>query len=133
MDRSRNTIRARLVAGILSALLLGGCATINPQEVGYIIGTIAGAALGSAPGAAIGALAGTAAGALLAQPIEAAREKKERQSLQQRLETGPTAPTAPAAATMASAQHTERIWIDEQLIDGRLIPGHFAERLTPTP
>ena len=129
-----------MIACGLSAIALSGCASVSPQEIGYLIGALAGGAVGSAPGAAAGALLGTAAGSLIAKPIEHAQEEKERQSLQQQL-SGPPGSVAAATAqvppmtTSATAQvdtsHPQRVWIDEQVISGRVMPGHFDARYTP--
>ena len=109
-----------------------GCANMSPQEAGYMLGAIAGGTLASAPGAMAGALLGTAAGALIAKPLETARQEKERQTLQQRLETadGATTPSIAAAPQQPTFDFSkpQRIWIDEQLMEGRVIPGHFTDR-----
>lgn len=133
---------ARLLGIGVAAVLLAGCSSMAPQEAGYMLGSIAGGVLGSAPGAAAGALLGTAAGALIAKPIEHAREQRERDDLEQRLRTPsggapgelaqPTVPVPPPTENPTHGQiqttFAQRIWIDEQVIDGRVIPGHFAER-----
>ena len=109
---------------------------MTPQEAGYVLGALAGGAIGSAPGAAAGALLGTAAGSLISKPIDAARERKERQGLEDRLNapatasaTAPPLDTTPSVAPRTAS--SERVWIDEQIIGGRVVPGHFAERAIP--
>lgn len=131
MSCSRNNILKRCTRVLVLAALTAGCSSMSAQEAGYVLGSIAGGVFGSAPGAAAGALLGTAAGSLIAKPMEHAREKKERASLEERLRTSPDGTPLAAAPVMTAAVDTtrpQRIWIDEQVIDGRVMPGHFADR-----
>ena len=121
-------IRYRFV-GLQTILLLAGCASVSPMQVGQMAGGIAGSAIAPGPGTQLGALIGTMAGMLVQGHIEKKQEDSERQTLTRDLR----APSGAAGGetTMASLGTPTRVWVDEQMADGRLIAGHFEERAIP--
>jgi hypothetical protein len=111
--------RPILVAG----LLLSGCAGLSPAQIGQTAGTLAGGAIVPGIGAPVGALVGLLAGIIVQGHVDKVTERRERQTLGQELAGGPVAnPSAPPPAGQL------RVWIDETVRNGRLVPGHFDVR-----
>ena len=120
-------------AWVLSGLLMSttGCATMAPQQVGQVAGTIAGAAVIPGIGAPLGGLVGILAGMLFQGQVDRVTEKKERVELSQRLGTGPTDAARMEAEAARSAQPVgllTRVWVDEAWQGGRLVAGHFEQQ-----
>ena len=113
----------RYFFGVMAGLLLGGCAGLSPAQVGQTAGTIAGAAIVPGIGAPVGALVGLLAGMVVQGQVDQATEKRERKELGQELANGipsPPSSTPPGEIT--------RVWVDETIRNGRLVPGHFDAR-----
>ena len=112
-----------LLVGIAT---ISGCSGVSPAQIGQTTGTIAGAALVPGVGAPFGALIGTLAGLVVEHELDKVREQKERVELSKELQT-----PAPAQSLRerepVSGQPT-RVWVDEWLKDGQVIPGHFEVR-----
>lgn len=108
-------------------LALTGCASVRPQELGHLVGTMAGGLLGGPPGAALGSLLGVALGGAVDRQIDQQQQKKERQVLAERMKQPSTVQPGTHAA-IASPGELERVWVDEQVVNGRLVPGHFEVR-----
>ena len=106
---------------VLAFAGLAGCAGVSPIQIGQTIGTIAGAVIAPGVGAPFGALLGTLAGIGVEQQVDKGREKQERVDLGKQLGPGPS---APGAAEVPVGSPT-RVWVDERLVNGRLIGGHF--------
>ena len=117
----------QVVIGI-GMIVLAGCAGVSPSQVGQTAGSIAGAAIAPGVGMPLGALLGTLAGVLVEHRIDEVREQKERVDLSRELGR-PAAPTTASQTTQAG--RPTRVWVDEYLAQGRLIPGHFESRFLP--
>ena len=116
-----------LLVAVASAVLAAGCAAVPPAQVGQTAGTIAGAAIAPGIGAPVGALIGAVAGMLVQGRMDKATETRERRELGGELRTaqaGPGSPEAPQGAPV-------RVWVDEAVQGGRLVPGHFDVRYLP--
>lgn len=109
------------------------------MESGYVLGSIAGGAVAGPAGAALGSVAGSLAGALVAKPIEQHRERQERKALEASLGSAPTnlsaastpPPASPSAEEADGPVVLARVWVDEHLERGRVVPGHFEQRRLP--
>ncbi len=99
---------------------------MSPAQVGQATGTIAGAALVPGVGAPFGALVGTLAGLVVEHELDKVREQKERVELSRELQM-PTPAQSLGEHAPASGQPS-RVWVDEWLKDGQVIPGHFEAR-----
>lgn len=119
-----------VTAGLL--LCLGGCAAFPPAQAGQTVGTIIGSAIAPGVGAPLGALVGLVAGMFVQHEVDQAVERKERVDLGQQLAQRPLrpgqAPGSAALSTPGQMAGVGRVWVDETLRDGKLIPGHFEER-----
>lgn len=116
-----------ILIGLMMLATVVGCAGMSPAQVGQTAGTIAGAAVVPGVGAPVGAVVGLLAGLLVQGEMDKGTEKRERKELSQELTTD-----VPASAEPASVQgEPARVWVDETLRDGRLIPGHFDVRFLP--
>ena len=96
---------------------------MSPTQIGQTVGSIAGGAIAPGVGTPIGALVGTLAGMLVEGEVDRGREVKERHDLTGQLEQPHQTADAPQAAEVGGVP--TRVWIDEQLVQGRLVPGHF--------
>lgn len=118
-------MRLRLVCA--AAVLLSGCATVPPQQVGQMVGTLAGSVIVPGVGAPLGSLVGLLTGMVLQQQVDKVTEKKERVTLGQELHQ-----THDGAAAMAGMDQPlgvpTRVWVDETVRAGRVIAGSFQER-----
>ena len=121
-------IRYRVV-GLYTILLLAGCAGVSPVQVGQMAGGIAGSAIAPGPGTQLGALVGTMAGMLVQNQMDKKQEDSERRELSRDLH--PQSGASAGGTAMASLGTPTRVWVDEQLADGRLVQGHFEERAIP--
>ena len=118
----RESVIASLAALVMGAGGSGG----SPTQVGQTAGGIAGSFLAPGIGSTVGALVGTLAGMVVEEQVDKAREQKERVDLGHELATSPMS-TAAAAGGLLMGQPT-RVWVDEQVQNGRLIVGHFEVR-----
>ena len=117
----------RVLVGVSALWLAAGCAAVPPAQVGQTAGTIAGAAIVPGIGAPVGALIGVMAGMLVQGQMDKATETRERRVLGGELRTaqaGPSRPEAPQGTPV-------RVWVDEAVQGGRLVPGHFDVRYLP--
>ena len=121
------SIRRRFVIGFFSAWLCAGCAGVPPTQVGQTAGTIAGAAIAPGIGAPLGALVGLLAGMLVQGQVDKATETRERKELSQEL--GRSSASMPGEAGSAPQGEPTRVWADETVRNGRLVPGHFEVRM----
>lgn len=123
------------LVGILVLTAASGCASVPPAQMGQAAGTIAGAAILPGVGAPLGALAGTLLGMIIQKRVDQVTETKERQELGGQLRTdraaAPASPQEPAPARSAGAP--TRVWVDEHVQNGRLMPGHFEVASLDTP
>jgi len=117
------------IAIIFGILTVTGCASVSPTQVGQATGSIAGAAIAPGIGMPIGTLLGTLAGLVVESQLDKVREKQERIELSQQLQT-PAASQAVPERNHPVGQPT-RVWVDEQVQQGRLIAGHFEQRTIP--
>ena len=97
---------------------------MSPTQIGQTAGSIAGGAIAPGVGVPLGALVGTLAGMLVEGEVDRVREVKERGQLSGQLEQ-PRRPLDGAPQSAEVGGVPTRVWIDEQLVQGRLIPGHF--------
>lgn len=116
----------RLVVGFVGGLVVAGCAGMSPSQVGQTTGGLAGAIIAPGVGMPLGALVGTLAGLVVEDQMDKVRQKTERASLNQQLQTPSSAPGR-GAAEPTPGQPT-RVWVDESVQQGRLIVGHFEIR-----
>ena len=119
----------RVVVGLLMLSVLGGCSGVSPAQVGQTAGTIAGAAIAPGIGAPLGTLVGTLAGLVIEHEMDKVREQKEQVELSKQLNGSRLSSTAPAAERPLGKP--TRVWVDEQVQQGRLIAGHFELRTIP--
>ena len=118
----------KVLVGLCSILLCGGCAGVSPAQMGQTAGTIAGAAVAPGVGAPIGALVGLLAGMVIQGQVDKVTEKHERKELGEQLASG----VPPSAGENIPPQgEPTRVWVDETLGGGRLVAGHFEVRYLP--
>jgi hypothetical protein len=124
-------MRARTFVAIVLVAMTSGCSSMSPSQIGQTAGTIAGGAIAPGIGVPIGALVGTLTGMVVEGHLDKARERKEHVELSNQL--GGSAPLPKASTTMAALplEAMTRVWVDEQLRDGRLVAGHFETRAIP--
>ena len=116
-------MRRAIVVGIVGVVVLSGCSSVSPPQVGQAVGGIVGTAIAPGVGTQLGSIAGMLAGMLAQGQIDKANEKHERKTLGEQMATnGPS--IAGESAAPASGTPT-RVWVDETVHDGRLIAGHF--------
>ena len=115
--------------GLASVFLSSGCAGVSPVQVGQTAGTIVGAVIAPGIGPPLGAIAGLLAGMLVQGEVDKVTEKRERKTLGDQLATG----GASKASEESGPPRGEptRVWVDETVQGGRLIPGHFEVRYLP--
>ena len=120
-------MRAHRVVGIVSVFILAGCSGVSPTQVGQTAGGIAGSFIVPGIGGTVGALVGTLAGLMVEGHVDKAREQHERVALGHELSASPAAllQDTPSAGTPT------RVWVDEDVRDGRLAGGHFEMRPLP--
>ncbi|MBI3320265.1 MAG: hypothetical protein HYZ89_06755 [Candidatus Omnitrophica bacterium] len=119
----------KLPVGLAAMLTFAGCAGVSPTQVGQTAGSVAGAALVPGLGMPIGALVGTLAGLVIEQHVDKVRERKEQTDLSKELKK-------PRASGLGSVEappvgQPTRVWVDEHLQGGRLVIGHFEQRILP--
>ncbi|MBI4341278.1 MAG: hypothetical protein HY598_03255 [Candidatus Omnitrophica bacterium] len=102
--------------------------TISPTQIGQTVGAIAGSAIAPGVGTQLGSLAGILAGMVAQGQIDKATEKKERRTLGEQMANGSQ---APAAAGETPVGPLALVWVDETVIDGRVIAGRFESRHLP--
>jgi len=119
----------RVVSHVIACLLIAGCASLSPTQVGQATGSIAGAVLAPGIGMPLGALVGTLAGLVVESQVDKVREQKERVELSEQLNIPPEAPP-PQSPEAAFGQPT-RVWVDETVDNGRLMAGRFEVRAIP--
>lgn len=132
---------------------MAGCAdfanTRNFAAVGTLVGAGAGVALGAATGhvaegVMIGAGAGGLMGGIAGSQMENYGRKKAEKALLQGVEQDMlTGKTRPATATgpghwdyakksrWVDTSQKKRVWVEEKVVDGKVIEAHFEERLIP--
>jgi heme O synthase-like polyprenyltransferase len=115
-------MRSRILVGLVSVSLCGGCANISPAYACHAVGNIIGVAFGTP----LGPLGGMLAGMVLERQMDTHTENTERRKLSEAL-AGPPA-QAPGGAALAAAGEPVRVWVDETVQEGRTIPGHFDVR-----
>lgn len=121
-------MRPRLLVGVLSLWLVGGCAGVSPVQVGQTAGTIAGSLLAPGVGGPVGALVGLLGGMLVQGEVDKVVAKRERHDLGGQLAGRPA---ADGSLEMPPAGEPTRVWVDETIRDGRLAAGHFEVRYIP--
>ena len=109
-------------------MLASGCAGVPAAQMGQTVGTIAGSAIVPGIGTTIGALVGLLTGMVVQGEMDKVTEKHERKELSDELAAGPP----PASVQDIPAQgEPVRVWVDETVHEGRLVPGHFDIRPIP--
>ena len=122
--------RALVLVAVL--LLAPGCAALAPQQVGQMVGTVAGSAIVPGLGAPIGGLLGLLAGMVVQKRVDQVTEQHERIELGQQLNRIGPSEGAPTAERDAPPFGTPtRVWVDETWREGRLVAGSFEERYLP--
>lgn len=129
-----------------------GCAdfanTRNFAAVGTLVGAGAGVAIGAATGhVAEGVMLGAGAGGLMGGMAGSgwenySRKKTEKdllQGVEQDMLTGKTRPAAgPGHWEMTKkskwidTSQKKRVWVEEKLVDGKVVEAHFEERVIPS-
>lgn len=133
--------------------MITGCAdfanTRNMTAVGTILGAGAGVAIGAATGhigegAMIGAPAGALLGGYMGSKAENySRRKTERELLkgvEQDIRSGTVAAPEQQAGQVETVKRSKwvdtsqkkRVWVEEKVVDGKVIEAHFEERLIPS-
>ena len=123
-------MQTRSVLVPAAMLLLAGCSGMSPTQVGHAAGGIAGSFIMPGIGSTVGSLVGALAGMVVEGRMDQAREQHERADLGHELATAPVAPGDITSAPAISGTPT-RVWVDEQIHDGRLFAGHFEVRPIP--
>ena len=118
------------LVGVSLVVATAGCAGVGPSHVGQTAGTIAGAAIAPGIGAPIGSLIGMAVGLLVQNEMDKVTATRERRELGDQLAHKPSQARGPEMSSLQG--EPVRVWVDEQLQDGRLIPGHFEVRYLPS-
>ena len=115
------------MTGAACVLAVAGCSGVSPTQVGQTAGGIAGGLLVPGIGMPIGALVGTLAGLVVEGQVDKSREQHERVALGHELTASPSAlpQDAPSVGTPT------RVWVDEDVRDGRFTAGHFEVRPLP--
>lgn len=110
---------------LLSASLVcaAGCASIPASQVGQTLGTVVGAVVAPGVGAPVGAAIGLIGGMLVQGRIDKVTETRERKELGDQL--GQPASSVQTADTTPSSGDAMRVWVDEAVENGRVIPAHF--------
>ncbi len=121
-------IRPRLLVGICSLLLVGGCAGVSPVQMGQTAGTIAGSLLMPGVGGPVGALVGLLGGMLVQGEVDKAVAKHERHDLSGQLGNRSDASQPSEGPPVGDPT---RVWVDEAFHDGRVVTGHFEVRYIP--
>ena len=107
----------------LTLLAATGCATLHPQALGQTIGTIAGSVVAPGIGAPVGGFIGLLTGTLLQGGFDRVLAKRERIELGEQLKTPPAGPVL--AKNIVPTAGTTRVWVDEAIRNGRIVPGHY--------
>ena len=118
----------RLIIGMMGFLFIGGCVGVIPTQVGQTAGTIAGAAIVPGIGAPIGALVGLLAGMVVQGEMDKVTETHERKELNEQLTTHSSQGSVQASTLPGEPV---RVWVDETVDNGRVVPGHFDVRSLP--
>ncbi len=116
-------MRRAIIVGIVGVVVLSGCSSVSPPQVGQAVGGIIGTAIAPGVGTQLGSIAGMLAGMLAQGQIDKANEKRERRTLGDQMATK-GASLRTESPVLASGTPT-RVWVDETVQDGRLIAGHF--------
>jgi len=145
--------RIAIVSLLLIPAGIAGCADFatprNFAAVGTVLGAGAGVALGAATGhigegVMLGAAAGGLAGGLGGSAMDNYARKKAQNDLlkgvQQDMLVGKTAAPATGTASPEGAKKSQwvdtsqkkRVWVEEKLAEGKIIPAHFEERTIPS-
>ena len=103
---------------------------MTPTQIGHVAGTMIGSVVVPGVGAPVGGLIGLLAGMVVQQQADQVTEKRERKELSQELKTG--APASLAAGSPVERGEPTRVWVDETVQQGRLVPGHFEVRDVPS-
>ena len=130
------------MTGAAFVLAVAGCSGVSPTQVGQTAGGIAGGLLAPGIGMPIGALVGTLAGLVVEGQVDKSREKQESAELGQQLATEPGHPATGGVGdgsadsrrlrpTAPANGRPTRVWVDEQVHNGRLLAGHFDARAIP--
>lgn len=147
-------VKRRTAIGMLlaSCTAVAGCAdfanTRNFAAVGTVLGAGAGVAIGAATGhvtegVLIGAGLGGLGGGLAGSQMENYQRKKVERELLQGVQqdmlsvADPIAGKGPGRWEIArrpkwvDTSQKRRVWVEEKVVDGKLIPAHFEERVIP--
>lgn len=110
---------------VMSVTLLAaaGCASVPASQIGQTAGTIIGAAVAPGVGAPVGAAIGMLGGMLVQGRIDQHVETRERRELADQLGQ-PASAGAPGASAQFQGQAV-RVWVDETVVNGRIVPAHF--------
>ncbi len=100
---------------------------MSAAQVGQAAGTIAGSAIVPGLGGPVGGLIGMLAGLVIDHQVGKVREKHEHAELSQELQR---ATSSPPSASVPDG-HPTRVWVDEQVMQGRVSVGHFEVRTLP--
>jgi outer membrane lipoprotein SlyB len=113
---------------VVAFLFTCGCASVSPTQAGHTAGAFIGGVILPGIGMPIGTAVGYLAGLVVEKKIDEDRDKKEKVELSQKLQDPPESSNI---SSNLSAEYPGRIWIDEQVHEGKLIAGHFEERVIP--
>jgi len=125
----RHGRRASRVLVVVALCTCVGCAAMSAAQVGQAAGTIAGSAIVPGIGGPVGGLIGMLAGLVVDHQVDKVREKQEHAELSQELQRTTASPSAPSASVPNG--HPTRVWVDEQVMQGRVSVGHFEVRTLP--
>ena len=146
-----------MTISIIVVLAMGaaGCAdfanTRNMATVGTLLGAGAGVALGAATGhvgegVMLGAMAGGVGGGLAGAGLENRNRRKAEKDLlkgvEQDVKSGATAGKVEGVgpghyevakkSKWVDTSQKKRVWVEEKVVDGKVLEAHFEERLIPS-
>ncbi len=147
----------RLTIPIILVIAIGaaGCADIantrNMAAVGTLLGAGAGVALGAATGhvgegVMLGAMAGGLGGGLAGSSMDNYKRRKAEKDLLKGVEEdiksgkdagkvegiGPGHYEVAKKSKWVDTSQKRRVWVEEKVVDGKVIEAHFEERLIPS-
>lgn len=147
----------RLTIPIIVVIAIGaaGCADVantrNMAAVGTLLGAGAGVAIGAATGhvgegvmlgSMLGGVGGAAAGSASDNYFRRKAEKELLKGVEQDVKSGTTAGKVEGIgpghyevakkSRWVDTSQKKRVWVEEKVVDGKVIEAHFEERLIPS-
>jgi hypothetical protein len=123
----------RVTTLVVSVIVLGGCATVSPVQLGQTAGMLVGGVAAPGVGAPLGTVIGTLMGLVLQKQVDMVTEKRERKQLTEQLGSDPGSSRPSTGDTLQRGVLPQgepvRVWVDEAAQGGRVLAGHFEQRV----